>query len=132
MLADIGTPETKPYLHALITDPNQEVANTAKRVYAFGHFEQKPPPQKDILLQIVGDQLQANNPPVAGPWRLILPPLLNGAAVDLKADYSKWWDRFGFDSQEQRAYGAETLSKEFGQTEQYRDGKCVPASALKK
>jgi hypothetical protein len=132
VLGDIGTAETKPYLHALISDPNQEVAEAAKRAYAFGHFEQKPPPQKDILPQIVGDLLQRDNPPVVGPWRLILPPPFNGAAVDLKAVYSKWWDRFGFDSQEQCEYGAEILNKDYGQTEPYRDGKCVPASALEK
>ena len=132
VLGDIGTAETKPYLHALISDPNQEVANAAKGAYAFGHFEQKPLPQKDILPQIVDDQLQSNNPPVVGPWRLILPPPFNGAAVDLEADYSKWWDRFGFDSQEQCEYGAEILSKSYGRTEPYRDGKCVPASALEK
>ena len=132
VLADIGTAETKPYLHAIIRDPDQEVAGAAKRAYAFGHFEQKPPPQKDILPQIVDDQLQTYNPPVVGPWRLILPPPWNGAAVDLKADYSKWWDRVGFDSQEQCEYGAEIFSKSYGQTEPYRDGKCVPASALEK
>ena len=132
VLGNIGTAEAKPYLHALISDPNQEVAEAGKGAYAFGHFEQKPPPQKDILPLIVGDQLQRDNPPVVGPWRLILPPPLNGAAVDLKADYSKWSDRFGFDSQEQCEYGAETLSKDYGRTEPYRDGKCVPASALEK
>lgn len=132
LLADIGTAETKPYLHALISDPNQEVADAARRAYAFGHFEQKPPPQKDFLPQIVGDQVQTYNAPVVGPWRLILPPPFNGAAVDLKADYSKWWDRFGFDSQEQCEYGAKILSKDYGQTEPYRDGKCVPASTLEK
>jgi HEAT repeat protein len=131
VLADIGTAEAKPYLRALIGDPNQEVAETAKRVYAFGHFDQKPP-QKDFLPQIVGDQLQAYNPPVVGPWRLILPPPFNGAPVDLKAGYSKWWDRLGFDSQEQCGYAAEVLSKSYGQSEPYRDGKCVPASALEK
>jgi hypothetical protein len=130
LLADIGTAETKPYLRALISDPNREVANAAKQAYAFGHFEQKPPPQEDILPQIVGDQVQTYNQPVVGPWRLILPPPFNGAAVDLKADYSKWWNRFGFDSQEQCEYGAKILSKDYGQTEPYRDGKCVPASTL--
>ncbi|WP_423966831.1 HEAT repeat domain-containing protein, partial [Candidatus Binatus sp.] len=34
LLADIGTAETKPYLHALISDPNQEVADAARRAYA--------------------------------------------------------------------------------------------------
>ncbi len=128
VLADIGTAESKPYLHALISDPNQAVANAAKGAYAFSHFEQKPPPQKDVLQQIVDDQEQTNNPPVMGPWRLILPPPSNGVAVDLKADYSRWWDRFGFDSQEQCEYGAEFLSTSYGRSEPYRDGKCVPAS----
>ena len=132
VLADIGTAEAKPYLRALISDPDQKVANAAKQAYAFGHFEQKPPPQKDVLPQIVDDQVQTYNPPVVGPWRLILPPPFNGAAVDLKADYSKWWNRFGFDSQEQCEYGAAILSKDYGQTEPYRDGKCVPASTLEK
>ena len=132
LLADIGTAESKSYLHALISDPNQEVANAAKHAYAFGHFEQKPAPQKDTLLRIVDDQLQYSNPPVVGPWRLILPPAYNGTTVDLKANYSEWWDRFGFDSQEQCEYGAETLSKVYGQTASYRYGKCVPASALEK
>ena len=131
-LADIGTAETKPYLRTLISDPNQEVANAAKQAYAFGHFEQKPPPQKDILPEIVGDEVQQDNAPVVGLWRLILPPPFNGAAVDLKADYSQWWDRFGFDSQEQCEYGAKILSKDYGQTEPYRDGKCVPVSAVEK
>jgi hypothetical protein len=131
VLADIGTAEAKPYLHALISDPNQAVANAAKGAYAFGHFEQKPPPQKDILPQIVDDQVQNNNLPVVGPWRLILPPNYTGAAVDLKADYSKWWDRFGFDSQEQCEYGAEILRKEY-RSEPYLHSKCVPASALEK
>jgi hypothetical protein len=132
VLADIGTDEAKPYLHALISDPNQEVARAAKQAYAFGHFEQKPPPQKDILPQIVDDQLQTNDPPVVGPWRFILPPTSNGTAVDLRAEYSKWWERFGFDSQEQCDYGAEILTKGYSQSEPYRDGKCVPASALEK
>ena len=74
VLADIGTAESKPYLHALISDPNQAVANAAKGAYAFSHFEQKPPPQKDVLQQIVDDQVQTNNPPVMGPWRLIFRP----------------------------------------------------------
>jgi hypothetical protein len=132
VLADIGTAETKPYLRALISDPNQAVANAAKGAYAFAHFEQKPPPQKDILRQIVDGQVQNNNPPVMGPWRLIIPPRSNSGAVDLKADDSKWWDRFGFDSQEQCEYGAETLTRGYSQSEPYRDGKCVPASALEK
>ena len=131
-LADIGTAETKPYLRTLISDPDQEVANAAKQAYAFGHFEQKPPPQKDILPEIVGDEVQQDNAPVVGLWRLILPPPFNGAAVDLKADYSQWWDRFGFDSQEKCEYGAKILSKDYGQTEPYRDGKCVPVSAVEK
>jgi hypothetical protein len=131
VLADIGTSEAKPYVRKLMSDPNQQVANAAKRAYAFAHFEQKPPPQKDILQQIVDGQVQNDNPPVVGPWRLILPPPFNGAAVDLKADYGKWWDRFGFDSQEQCEYGAEVLRKDY-QFEPYRDGKCVPASALEK
>ena len=132
VLADIGTAEAKPYVRKLMSDPNQQVANTAKSAFAFAHFETKPPPQKDILPQIVDGDRQIYNPPVVGPWRLILPPPFNGAAVDLKADYSKWWDRFGFDSQEQCEYGAESLSKDYGQTEPYRHGKCVPASALQK
>jgi hypothetical protein len=132
VLADIGTAETKPYLRALISDPNQAVVNAAKGAYAFAHFEQKPPPQKEILRQIVDGQVQNNNPPVSGPWRLVIPPRSSSGGADLKADDSKWWDRFGFDSQEQCEYGAETLTRGYSQSEPYRDGKCVPASALEK
>jgi hypothetical protein len=49
LLSNIGTAETKDYLHALATDPNKEVADYAKRAFAFTHFGQQPTPRKDFL-----------------------------------------------------------------------------------
>jgi hypothetical protein len=69
VLGDIGTAETKPYLHALISDPNQEVAEAAKRAYAFAHFEQKPPPQRISFHRL--------------------------SAINCRTIARRWWDRGG-------------------------------------
>ena len=131
VLADIGTPEAKSYLRALMNDPDKEVADGAKGAFAFGHFEKKPPPQKDFLPLLVDDTLQTSNEPPVGPWLWILPPRYV-TGVDLKADYSKWWQRAGFDSQEQCEYGAQVLRKMYRGDEPYRYGKCIPAEVLQK
>ena len=129
LLSNIGTAEAKDYLHALTTDPDKEVADYAKKTFAFTHFGQQQPPQKHFLPIDDDGTLQIEpEPPPAGPWRLILPPM-KGDKPDLTAADSKWERRFGFDSQEQCEFGAESLRKENG-SEPFLHGKCVAAAGL--
>ena len=131
LLSNIGTAETKDYLHALTTDSNKQVADYAKAAFAFTHFGQQQTPRKDFLPIDDDGTLQTEpEPPPDGPWRLILPPMKADGKPDLTAEDSKWWQRFGFDSQEQCEYGAESQRKDYGGAEPYRDGKCVAAATL--
>ena len=129
LLSNIGTAEAKDYLHALTTDPNKEIADYAKKRFAFTHFGQQQPPQKHFLPIDDGGTLQTEpDPPPAGPWRLILPPM-KGDKPDLTVAENKWEQRFGFDSQEQCEFGAESLRKTNG-SEPFLHGKCVAAASL--
>jgi len=129
LLSNIGTGEAKDYLHALTTDPNKEIADYAKQRFAFTHFGQQQPPRKHFLPIDDGGTLQTEpDLPPAGPWRLILPPM-KGDKPDLTVSENKWEQRFGFDSQEQCEFGAESLRKTNG-SEPFLHGKCVAAASL--
>ena len=128
LLSNIGTAEAKDYLHALTTDSNKEVADYAKKTFAFTQFGQQRPQKHFLPIDDDGTLQPEPEPPPAGPWRLILPPM-KGDKPDLAAADSQWQQRAGFDSQEQCEFGAESLRKENG-SEPFLHGKCVAAATL--
>jgi hypothetical protein len=60
LLSNIGTAEAKGYLRALTTDPNKEVADYAKKRFAFTHFGQQP--SKNISFRLTTTALCRRSP----------------------------------------------------------------------
>jgi hypothetical protein len=139
LLSDIGTPEARKYLRILTSDPDNIVAIEAKTKFAYRHFDQPPAEPEFLESQDPADQTAADNQAQlaqsAEPWRLIVPPTINGNP-DLKASESKWLLMHGYDSREQCQFGFELMRQEAsGEGPAYfayltmPHGKCVPAPA---